>query len=140
GVVVRTALRIVRAPILIIEKHVGDAAVWLIHANQIGSLWKLHRFLLSVGPTGRRLILVIPARVVALRLAHCHREWSGRLNDLAPLQLQNAQQAGLSARTWIVRGENVGRRAFVLGLLDGSFALQIEVVQEELAVLREVVE
>ena len=37
GVVVRRPLRIVRAPVLIVEQRIGDAAVRLIHADDVGA-------------------------------------------------------------------------------------------------------
>ena len=139
GVIVRTALRIVRAPVLVVEKHVRDPAVGLVHANQIRACRKLHDF----GGGFFFVVLFILVRLVilvALRLAHRHREWSRGLNNLTPLQLQDAQQFGLSAGPRIVCRKDVCRRAFVLWLVDGPLALQIKVTQKQLAVLRKVVE
>ena len=40
GVVVWILLRIVRAPVLIVEERVGDARVRLVHADDVASRWK----------------------------------------------------------------------------------------------------
>src|SRR5439155_9557489 len=128
-VVVRAPLRIVRTPVLIIEKHVGDAAVGLIHPDKIRTRGELDAL-------GRSFFFLICASLlglvvlICLRFAHHSREWSVGLNNLTTLQSQKPQQFGLFAAARIVGWKNVSCGSFVFRLFDGTFALQIEVLQE----------
>ena len=58
---------------------------------------------------------------------------------LHALQLQQVQEAGLLGDPRIVRRKDPGRRTFFSGFLHGASALQIEVVQELLAVAGQIV-
>ncbi|MCG3160993.1 MAG: hypothetical protein JMDDDDMK_02089 [Acidobacteria bacterium] len=142
GVVVDVALRIVRRPVLIIEHHVGDAAVGLIHSHDVTARRERARgclfFLLtavavaiarSPGLCGSR------ARGFLLR-RQSDGERRGRAVNFAALHLQQPQQFGLSARTRIVARENISRRPCRLRLQDRILALRIKIPQEVFAVGR----
>src|SRR4029079_14940405 len=68
------------------------------------------------------------------------REGRRGARKLDALFLENSQQLGLRAGTWIVRCQHVRRRAFGLRLEDRPLAFLIEVVEAELAVVGDVVE
>ena len=120
-------LRIVRAPVLVVHQRVGDAAVRLIHADDVraggeGAARRLRPLggafaLLScsrraLGPPDRTCPPGPPAHpplVVVVCLArrsslagHHHRERRRRARDLDALLLQHAQQFRLRAGTRIV--------------------------------------
>ena len=113
GVVVRIALRIVRRPVLIVEQRVGDAAVRLVHADEIraggegprlglrllgvGTLTVLRWMLLAIRRRRVRAALAVARRVVrhltvgALLSRNRDCERRGRARDFTALQLQHAQ-------------------------------------------------
>src|SRR4029079_10404293 len=68
------------------------------------------------------------------------REGRRGARKLDALFLENSQQLGLRAGTWIVRCQHVRRRAFGLRLEDRPPAFLIAVVEDELAVVGDVVE
>src|SRR5439155_23777820 len=86
--------------------------------------------------------LLLLARRARLLLLHRDRDGdqSAGARDLAPLELEQPQQLGLAARARVVAREDVGGGPGLPRLADRALALEIEVVQEELRVLREVME
>ena len=133
GVVVNILLRIVRRPVLVIEQRIGDAAIRLIHAQNVTSRREGARFRL-----GLRLWLVIATLFGGVGTAlgrrllgrHHRRELRAGAGNFAALFLQHAQQVRLRAGTRLVRRKDVGGRSLRARLLDGAFGLQIEVAQE----------
>ncbi len=139
--------------VLVVEQRVRDAAVGLIHADDVAA----RRELLHLG---LRLVVSLGIRLLTSRLRsgfggplgrfrlrvsglgflrrHFHREWRRRARDLDRLPLQHAQQLRLRARPRVVAREDVRRRALDLRLQHGPLALQVEVLQEQLAVVGEV--
>ncbi len=128
GVVVRVLLRILRRPVLAIEQGVGDARVGLVHAHHD-----------AAGGEAARGGLVFLA-VVALRLRHADLDRRGAAAQFHMLALQDAQQLRARAGARVVGGEDVGGRAGVLRLLDRALALQVVVLQEQLAVVGKVLQ
>ena len=114
-IVVDCFLRIVRAPILIVEKHIRDPAVRLIHSDDVAARRELSRLrlrllLFLIGSRVRIRFLVGGVRLSLLFL-HGNRERCGRSRDFTTLELKCSQQLGLRARTRIISRKNVSSRA-----------------------------
>ena len=112
-------LRILRRPVLAVEQGVDDARIRLVHAHDV-----------AAGGEGPRPGLFL---VVAL-FRQGHGDRCAGAADLRMLKLQDAQQLGARAAAPVVGREHVGGRAGLLRFLDRALALQVEVLQELLAV------
>ena len=60
--------------------------------------------------------------------------------NLAALRLKDPQQIRLIPQTRIVAQENVGRRTFILRLFNRTLSFQVKILQEQFAVVVEIVE
>src|SRR4030095_13549361 len=92
-VVVGTLLGVVRAPVLVVEEHVCNAAVGLVHAHAVAAGRDMPR--LGLGRGGFRLaralallglVLVVAVLLLLLR-GHLRVEGGARPRDLASLEL-----------------------------------------------------
>src|SRR5262249_8758917 len=133
GVVVDLLLRIVRTPVLIVQKHVRDSAVRLIHSHNVAARRKLASLSIGLLLIVGRLLLRRSGRVVPIAtrrsflLLYGDRERRGCARYLTPLKLKGAEQFGLRAWPGIVGRKDVRRGPFGLWLQDRSLALQVEV-------------
>jgi hypothetical protein len=124
-----------------IQQHIGDPAVRLVHSNDVTAGWELSslgcrfwlllvvcRFLIGgsggVSVSGGRSFLLL----------YRDRERRGSARYLTTLKLHRPEQFSLAAGPRIVTGKHISSRTFRLWFQDRSLALQIEVVKEELAV------
>ena len=119
GVVVRILLRIVRAPVLVVEQGVGDARVGLIHADDVAAGGELAR-LRRCDRRRRRAVACGASAASAAATSSCcglpnddrHRECLRRPGYLDGLFLQYAQELRLRASARFVGGQHVCRWAF----------------------------
>ena len=135
--------------VLVIEQRVRDAAVGLVHADDVAARRERLRLglRLLVGRLRRtfsglvnRLRRGIGGLVGRPRLLHRqrHREGRRRPRHLDRLPLEHAEQLRLRARPHVIGGKDVGGRPLDGRLQDRSLALEVEVLQEELVVVGEV--
>ena len=144
GVVVRMGLRIVRAPVLAVEKRVGDPAVRLVHAHDVAACRKeAHGRRRTLGGRPRtaqhstrrkwrgscRIVAVGPGR------RERHREGLRGARDLDVLPAEHPQELGLRLGAAVVGREDPGRGALAPRLLDRAFGLGVEVRQQLRAVV-----
>ena len=145
-VVVRVLLRVVRAPVLVVEQRVRDARVRLVHSDDVragrersrrgrrasacGIRCGTRRG--AVGPGSPRRRTCRGAR------GNRHRERRCRTRDLDGLLLHDAQELRLCAGTPIVGREHVRGRALGARLRHRPLALLIEVLEELPPVVREI--
>src|SRR5262249_1960279 len=147
GVVVGSLLGIFGTPVLVVEQHVGDAAVGLVHSDDVGArgigarlrdggLRALGQLglagLVGGGLLGRSIFLLLLLRLL-LVLRRDGERGAGPM-DLTALELQDTQELRLGARPRIVGREDVRGRPFGLRLLDRPAGLQREVAQKLLTV------
>src|SRR5438876_4070237 len=92
GIVIHALLRIARTPILIIEQRIGDAAVRLVHANDVAAGWE--GALLCLGRSRRRssrgCVVVSSSSTASGRSSSFHRDRKGcrRAMNFAGLSLK----------------------------------------------------
>ena len=144
-VVVRVFLRIVRAPVLIVENCVGDSRVRLVHPNDVRACrelallrcWRARRIWRSASAwCSTAGCSVAPAPSTTARRCsratdrHRHRELGGGARNLHRLLLQHAQQVHLRSRARVVGGEHICSGAFRRRLENRPLTLFIEVAQQ----------
>jgi hypothetical protein len=132
-VVVNVSLRIVWRPVLIIKQCIGDATVWLVHANDIAARRNV-RSQFFEGSDGDR------GGLVALPAFFPHRDSKRRcrfadLNSLGCSVRSSSPDLPVAHR----RPENVSRRTFSLAYRL-SVCFQIKIFEKQFAVVAEVIE
>src|ERR1700746_1590997 len=124
-----------RAVILRVENHVGEAAIGLIHADDVaaGGDNRFGGFLFFSGFGVGGGFFLARVGVVAAR-GGGEADFLFRPVNFDALKLEEIQKAGLRCGAVSVRGINPGGGAFGAGFPERALALEIEVVQELLAV------